>query len=181
MRKIDALLSILGSGLHIVLSDVDCVWSADPLPFVLGQRHGYASLAMADVLVATDCMQPEADFERGGCFFESVDKNTGVIAVRATTDGVRAMTEWRVRMAMGQKNEQDQTVFMDMLDGNGRGHRWGLTPTQRTRWCTFAAQWCGTPSSNPGPEPETRNPKPLTPTRTPNPNPNPNPNPEPEP
>ena len=37
VRKIDALLSILGSGLHIVLSDVDCVWSADPLPFVLGQ------------------------------------------------------------------------------------------------------------------------------------------------
>jgi hypothetical protein len=57
VRKIDALLSILASGLHIVLSDVDCVWSADPLPFVLGQRHGYASLAHADVLVATDCMQ----------------------------------------------------------------------------------------------------------------------------
>ena len=46
--------------------------------------------------------------------------------MRASVDGVRAMREWRVRMAIGQKNEQDQTVFMDMLDGNGRGHRWGL-------------------------------------------------------
>ena len=181
VRKIDALLSILGSGLHIVLSDVDCVWSADPLPFVLGQRHGYASLAMADVLVATDCMQPEADFERGGCFFESVDKNTGVIAVRATTDGVRAMSEWRVRMAVGQKNEQDQTVFMDMLDGNGRGHRWGLSPAQRTKWCHFAAHWCGLPSSNPDPDPNP-NPDPdPNPNLDPNPNPNPNPSPNPSP
>jgi hypothetical protein len=67
--------------------------------------------------------------------------------VRASVDGVRAMREWRVRMAIGQKNEQDQTVFMDMLDGNGRGHRWGLTGAQRTQWCHFAAQWCGMPTS----------------------------------
>ena len=53
-------------------------------------------------------MHPESDFERGGCFFESVDKNTGVIAVRATSQGIASMAEWRVRMGMGQKNEQDQ-------------------------------------------------------------------------
>ena len=142
VRKVDALLSILRQGIHLVLSDVDCVWSADPLPFVLGQRHGYESLANADMLIATDCMQPEQDFDGDGCFAAGVDKNTGIFAVRATADGIGAMAEWRVRLAMGQKNEQDQTTFMDMIDGNGRGHRWGLSGPQRTSWCKFAVDWC---------------------------------------
>ena len=30
----------------------------------------------------------------------------------------------QIRLAVGQKDEQDQTTFNDLLDGNGRGHRW---------------------------------------------------------
>ena len=108
--QVDALLALLRRGIHLVLSDVDCVWSADmlpflkplaltsrlltgvasyflrsadPLPFVLGQRHGYEALGKADVLMMSDCMQPENDFDGHGCFFDGVDKNTGIFAVRA--------------------------------------------------------------------------------------------------
>ncbi len=35
-----------------------------------------------------------------------IDKNTGVLAVRASDDGIRAMEEWRVRLAIAQKDEQ---------------------------------------------------------------------------
>ena len=43
---------------------------------------------MADVLVATDCMSPDLDSPTAdgndvpACYRETVDKNTGVIAVR---------------------------------------------------------------------------------------------------
>ena len=53
------------------------------------------------------------------------------------------MAEWRVRLAMGQKNEQDQTTFMDLLDGNGRGHRWGMNPVSRGKWHEFGVGYCG--------------------------------------
>ena len=45
---------------------------------------------------------------------------------------------------MGQKDEQDQTTFNDLLDGNGRGHRWGMDNRQRSAFKTFAEGWCGT-------------------------------------
>ena len=73
------------------------------------------------------------------------------------------MSEWRVRLAMGLKDEQDQTTFMDLIDGNGRGHRWGMTPATR-------AAFKVTPNPNP-----TANPNPAAnPSSNPNPNPNPN-------
>ena len=65
----------------MVLSDVDCVWSGDPNPMVRGQLKGYEAFAHADVLVATDCMEPEADWGDDGCYSTLIDKNTGVLAV----------------------------------------------------------------------------------------------------
>jgi len=37
VRKLDALLPVLRKGIHIVLSDVDCVWSSSPLPMFEGR------------------------------------------------------------------------------------------------------------------------------------------------
>jgi hypothetical protein len=64
-------------------------------------------------------MDPEDDHRNHGCYHDTVDKNTGVLAVRATPNGIAAMAEWRIRLAVGQKDEQDQTTFNDLLDGNG--------------------------------------------------------------
>ena len=88
-------------------------------------------------------MSTESDYRDAGCFSGLLDKNTGVLAIRATQNGIGAMAEWRVRLAIGQKNEQDQTTFMDLVDGNGRGHRWGMTNPERDTWRVFAAGWCG--------------------------------------
>ena len=41
VRKLDALLPVLKSGVHVVLSDVDCVWSSSPLPMFHGQIAGF--------------------------------------------------------------------------------------------------------------------------------------------
>ena len=119
--QVDALLPILRRGVHVVLSDVDCVWLHDPNPMVRGQVKGYEDFAHADLIVSTDCHNPESDYDNDGCFGDLLDKNTGVLAVRATPNGIASMAEWRVRLAVGQKDEQDQTTFMDLVDGNGRG------------------------------------------------------------
>ena len=58
------------------------------------------------------------------------------------------MAEWRVRLAMGLKDEQDQTTFMDLIDGNGRGHRWGMTPATRAAFKEFARGFCGATGIN---------------------------------
>jgi arabinosyltransferase len=142
VRKIDALLPVLRAGVHVVLSDVDCVWSSSPLPMFHGQISGFEDFAHADLLVATDCMDPEDDHRNHGCYHDTVDKNTGVLAVRATPNGIAAMAEWRIRLAVGQKDEQDQTTFNDLLDGNGRGHRWGMDGWQRSEFMKFATEWC---------------------------------------
>ncbi|KAL1495590.1 hypothetical protein AB1Y20_016951 [Prymnesium parvum] len=143
VRKLDALLPVLRAGVHVVLSDVDCVWSSTPLPMFHGKVAGFEDFAHADVLLATDCMDPDKDMGGHGCFHDTVDKNTGVLAVRATEAGIRTMEEWRVRLFVGQNDEQDQTTFNDLLDGNGRGHRWGMTREQRAEFAHFAEEWCG--------------------------------------
>ena len=145
VRKVDALVAVLRAGVHVVLSDVDCVWSHDPGPIVRGIAPGYSAFANADLISATDCMNPQADRSEAGCFNGLIDKNTGVLAIRATEDGINVMNEWRYRLAIGQKNEQDQTTFMDMIDGNGRGHRWGMTDNERASWRKFAVGWCKQP------------------------------------
>jgi len=137
------LLVILNAGIHIVLSDVDCVWSADPDAFVRGNVPGYEDFAHADVISATDCMDVEDDYHQSGCMNGLIDKNTGVLAIRATREGIAAMAEWRIRLAVAQKDEQDQTTFMDLIDGNGRGHRWGMSRGEKQDWSRFAKQYCG--------------------------------------
>ena len=148
VRKLDALLPVLRAGVNVVLSDVDCVWSASPLPMFHGQVRGFEDFALADVILATDCMSPDldapADGRVPGCYRDTVDKNTGVIAVRATKNGIATMAEWKIRLAVGQKDEQDQTTFNDLLDGNGRGHRWGMDWAARNKFRSFAEEWCGT-------------------------------------
>ena len=37
---------------------------------------------------------------------------------------------------------------MDMLDGNGRGHRWGMTPATRAAFKEFARGFCGATGIN---------------------------------
>ena len=143
VRKVDALLPILRRGVHVVLSDVDCVWLHDPNPMVRGLVPGYEDFANADLIVSTDCHNPQSDYDSDGCFGDLLDKNTGVMAIRATPNGIASMAEWRVRLAMGLKDEQDQTTFMDLVDGNGRGHRWGMTPTTRAAFKVFARGFCG--------------------------------------
>jgi hypothetical protein len=51
---------LLSAGLHPVLSDADVVWLADPRPY-----FDNASLAQADILVSTDCIEVAND--EAGC------------------------------------------------------------------------------------------------------------------
>ncbi|EOD25951.1 hypothetical protein EMIHUDRAFT_237370 [Emiliania huxleyi CCMP1516] len=145
VRKLDVLLPVLRMGINVVLSDVDCVWSSSPLPMFHGKVAGFEDFAAADLLVASDCMDPILDVSvrDPGCYHDSVDKNTGVLAVRATPNGIAAMAEWKVRLQVGEKNEQDQTTFNDLIDGNGRGHRWGMSNAQRSDFKKFGEAWCG--------------------------------------
>ena len=66
--------------------------------YVLLRVLGYHAddFAYADLLVATDCMSPEDDHRESGCYHDTVDKNTGVLAVRASENGIAAMAEWKV-------------------------------------------------------------------------------------
>ena len=66
VRKVDAILVVLRAGVNIVLSDVDCVWSADPAPMVLGRVAGFENFKSADLVVMTDCMTPEDDLNGHG-------------------------------------------------------------------------------------------------------------------
>merc|ERR1719198_2567192 len=91
--------------------------------------------------MSPDLDAPDASGE-AGCYRETVDKNTGVLAVRATSDGIATMAEWKIRLQVGEKDEQDQTTFNDLLDGNGRGHRWGMNHHQRVAFHQFAEAWC---------------------------------------
>ena len=68
----------LRAGVHVVLSDVDCVWLHDPNPMVRGQVAGYEDFAKADLLVSTDCHNPVSDYDTAGCFGALLDKNPGV-------------------------------------------------------------------------------------------------------
>ena len=88
VRKVDALLPILRRGVHVVLSDVDCVWLHDPNPMVRGLVPGYEDFAHADLIVSTDCHNPKSDYDSDGCFGDLLDKNTGVMAIRATPNGI---------------------------------------------------------------------------------------------
>lgn len=79
VRKVDALLPILRRGVHVILSDVDAVWLHDPNPMVRGMTPGFEDFAHADMIVSTDCHNPESDFDNAGCFGDLLDKNTGVM------------------------------------------------------------------------------------------------------
>tara|TARA_B110001452_G_scaffold251255_1_gene240170 strand:+ start:546 stop:1520 length:975 start_codon:yes stop_codon:yes gene_type:complete len=79
VRKVDALLPILRRGVHVILSDVDAVWLHDPNPMVRGVTPGFEDFAHADMIVSTDCHNPESDFDNAGCFGDLLDKNTGVM------------------------------------------------------------------------------------------------------
>ena len=85
VRKVDALLPILRRGVHVVLSDVDCVWLHDPNPMVRGLVPGYEDFAHADLIVSTDCHNPRSDYDSDGCFGELLDKNTGLTLTRTLT------------------------------------------------------------------------------------------------
>ena len=73
------LLPILRRGVHVILSDVDAVWLHDPNPMVRGMRPGFEDFAHADMIVSTDCHNPESDSMNAGCFGDLLDKNTGVM------------------------------------------------------------------------------------------------------
>ena len=49
------------------------------------------------VLASSDCLDPALDVKDDGCFHVLLDRNTGVVLVRNTTDGAAAMAEWQAR------------------------------------------------------------------------------------
>ena len=55
------------------------------------------------------------------------------MAIRATPNGIASMAEWRVRLAMGLKDEQDQTTFMGNPNPNPNPNlNLNPNPNQRT-------------------------------------------------
>jgi hypothetical protein len=132
-RKVEAILTLLHtSGRPVLTSDVDVVWMGDPTALVTGRLAGYEDFAHADLLLSTDCLDPQRDRDDHGCFHELLDRNTGVLLVRNSTNGVATMRAWKERTAGAfQAWETDQTAFDDLLRGRGHGHRRNMTGEQR--------------------------------------------------
>ena len=148
-RKVEAILTLLhATGRPVLVSDVDVVWMSDPSQLLSGALPGFEDLAHADILASTDCLDPALDLRDHGCFHVLQDRNTGVLLVRNTTDGVAAMREWKARTAGAfEAWETDQTAFDDLLRGRGRGHRRNMTRVQRDQWFVMKKAWCGYPPS----------------------------------
>jgi hypothetical protein len=132
-RKVAAIRAVLQrSGRSVLVSDVDVVWMGDPAPLLSGRLAGYEDLRHADVLASSDCLDPALDVRDHGCFHTLIDRNTGVVLIRNTSNALGAMREWQERTAGAfQAWETDQTAFDDMLRGRGKGHRRSMTPEQR--------------------------------------------------
>ena len=89
LLKLDALLPVLRAGIHVVLSDVDCVWSSSPLPMFHGEIKGFEDFRHADVIVATDCM-----IEIGSTFQATLEKLSAAnMAVAEALTGVGRFRE----------------------------------------------------------------------------------------
>ena len=144
-RKVGAILTLLhASGRAVVVSDVDVAWLHNPAELLAGRMQGYEDFAHADVLLSTDCLDPELDVKDHGCFHVLQDRNTGVLMVRNTTNARAVMLEWQARTGGAfQAWETDQTAFDDLLRGRGRGHRRNMTSVQRQQWFEMKKEWCG--------------------------------------
>ncbi|KAL1530526.1 hypothetical protein AB1Y20_001427 [Prymnesium parvum] len=146
-RKVASILVLLErSGRAVFISDVDVVWLKDPGPLVSGALQGLEDFATADILASNDCIDPERDRLDDGCFHTLIDRNTGVLFVRNTSNAVLAMREWRVRTSQAHSVwETDQTAFDDLLRGRGRGHRRDMSDAQRKEWYQMKLKYCGLP------------------------------------
>ena len=81
-----------------------------------------------------------------GCFHTLIDRNTGVVLIRNTSNALGAMREWQERTAGAfQAWETDQTAFDDLLRGRGRGHRRNMTDEQRRDYFEMKKDWCDFP------------------------------------
>ena len=65
----------------------------------VGELPGYEDFAHADMLGSTDCLDPYLDEKDNGCFHVLMDRNTGVLVVRNTTNGIALMREWQAHIA----------------------------------------------------------------------------------
>lgn len=148
-RKLESLLFILQKGIDVVMSDADCVWLESPVPMIQGQRPGYEDYAHADLIMTTDCLDPSEDAAGSGCFnMVNAYKNTGVLAVRSTAVAIATLKEWASRMESGMRDDQDQTIFNELLDGSGPhdrhrdGNSWVVDEPRRKDFRQFAERWC---------------------------------------
>jgi len=136
-RRLGALkgtlvLSVLRSERHVLLSDVDVVWLADPTPIL-------ASLARhADVMSATDCLHvtdDERKFPRrpqgtNRCAYNPGNAdghaafNTGVVYFRPSKPAKAFAAAWRARLVSVEPSSwvDDQLAFNELVWHGFRNH-----------------------------------------------------------
>ena len=130
-------------GYSVIVSDVDVVWLNSPIHLIRGTLPQYRSFASADLISSTDCASIEDDRRDNGCFTTLVDRNTGVLFFRNTSNSLKVLSEWYIRTGMLERFETDQTAFDDLIRGRLRGHRRKVTAEDRSRHLTYKKQWCG--------------------------------------
>ena len=130
--KGELVLQVLRADRHVLLSDVDVIWVADPAPIL-------RSLAVhADVMSATDCLNvtgDEAKFPKQAqgvnrCAYNPGNNhghaafNTGVVYLRASTAAKAFAAAWRSRLLSVEKSAwlDDQLAFNELVWHGYRNH-----------------------------------------------------------
>ena len=144
VQKAEILVWLLSNHRSVVMSDVDCAWLA-PARLVDALLP---TLAEADVLAGTDCLDVEQDADRSNrqhvtprCGHHpgsmwSAWFNTGVLVFRDTDGAMSVAREWRERMSSvsgvaGENNCQhgcsgavdDQLTFNQLVSGFDPAHK----------------------------------------------------------
>jgi hypothetical protein len=106
---------LLSQGLHPVLSDADVVWLRDPRPY-----FATGSLAAADILVSSDCVEVPGDeaSEGAGSCDRTVNFNTGVLHLRATEAALEFVGRWHDKVTTAEETwMRDQPAFNLIMRG----------------------------------------------------------------
>eukprot|EP00898_Chlorokybus_atmophyticus_P009220 jgi/Chlat1/929/Chrsp108S01364 len=131
--KVDILRRLLLRGYDVLLTDADALWLGDPWPF-LGRkgvpiRPEAHLFAKADILVTSDCINMEQDWDPELVITEF---NTGVVFLRSNKQTVAFVTEWRDRVLV-IKDGHDQKSFNRLLRGGYTEENFGCGEASCTK------------------------------------------------
>jgi hypothetical protein len=142
--KVSALLGLVDAGLDVLLSDVDVVWTGNPVEY-LASGH----LALVDVAVTSDCIftfEPERpEVDAFGQYPEPTraEFNTGVLLIRATPAGRGFVARWAAAQRTSDDIKLHDQSHFNIVINNGRKPVEGFVKKEemRTDREAFPEEW----------------------------------------